>query len=85
MCLSVRALQLIDFSRHELLVSTAKALEINTEFRLGKGQGATLLAQNSVFAVAGLGFAPLIIFAAAQRAGIWRADRKWHFDQMPDT
>jgi len=69
--------------RNEILVSAASAWEIATKFRIGKLPGASLLANNFVATVTGLGFSHLSITAnAAQRAGSWEIDHNDPFDRM---
>lgn len=78
-----RSRTLIASPAHEMLVSAASAWEVATKFRIGKLPGAALLAQNFVDSVAGLGFAPLAITAAAaQRAGGWEVAHRDPFDRI---
>jgi len=78
-----RSRTLIASPAHEMLVSAASAWEVATKFRIGKLPGAALLARNFVDTVAGLGFAPLAITAAAaQRAGGWEIEHRDPFDRI---
>ncbi len=68
---------------NEILVSAASAWEIATKFRIGKIPGASLLANNFVASVSGLGFSHLpISAAAAQQAGGWEIEHKDPFDRI---
>ncbi len=81
--MSARARQAIEAPGARVVVSAASAWEIATKYRLGKLDGARLLAENFVDAVSGLGFDIVPISAsAAQRAGLMTAAHRDPFDRV---
>lgn len=81
--MSTRAREIVEAPGSRIVVSAASAWEIATKYRLGKLDGAKLLAENFVDTVAGLGFDILpISAAAAQRAGLLPAEHRDPFDRV---